>query len=118
MHIDVENFREVAPLLKSVISCSLTRCVVLRRMADSKHSGDAKTADSSQFIVPLSQHREPSAIRSLYPLMRLPGMLSFAGGLPNPQTFPISNIEVGLKDGTTLKWTSEQVAEALQYGSV
>ena len=60
-------------------------------------------------------------------------------GVPNPLTFPVATIDIGLKghtmhylpcvsplmlkygvwlcqDGTVLKWSPDQIAEALQYG--
>lgn len=39
-------------------------------------------------------------------------------GTPNPLMSPVSRVEVGLTDGSTIKWTPEQVADSLQYGCV
>lgn len=41
--------------------------------------------------------RKPSAIRALLPLTKLPGMISLAGGMPNPETFPITRLAFDVK---------------------
>ena len=53
-----------------------------------------------------------SAIREILKLLERPGMISFAGGLPSPETFPVNElkeiaVEVLEKDGSN----------ALQYGT-
>jgi DNA-binding transcriptional MocR family regulator len=77
-------------------------------------------ADSIQnydrFLTPLSKAREPSAIRALQPLMATPGMLSLAGGLPNPTTFPIASLTMTLKSGKTISLDENKTKIALQYG--
>lgn len=47
-------------------------------------SGSGKKANPLEFIVPWSQRREPSPIRSLFPLMKIPGMMTFAAGECQP----------------------------------
>ncbi len=37
----------------------------------------------------LAEGMQPSPIRELFPLIRRPGMISFAGGLPDPAIFPV-----------------------------
>ncbi|HEM46453.1 MAG TPA: PLP-dependent aminotransferase family protein, partial [Alphaproteobacteria bacterium] len=37
----------------------------------------------------LARQMQPSPIRELFPLIRRPGMISFAGGLPDPDVFPV-----------------------------
>lgn len=69
----------------------------------------------SKYLSKLSSRRQPSAIRALLPMTRLPGMISLAGGLPNPEQFPIDSFQFSLKDGTQLKFTNEEVATSLQY---
>ncbi|KAI9141627.1 kynurenine/alpha-aminoadipate aminotransferase [Paraphysoderma sedebokerense] len=70
----------------------------------------------SSFIAPLSASRKPSAIRAIQPLMKIPGMISLAGGLPNPDTFPVEGVTIKLKSGKTVELTKEEVGEMLQYG--
>lgn len=53
-----------------------------------------------------------SEIRELLKVTQRPGMISFAGGLPNPDTFPIEIV-----DGIVQKVLRENGKEALQYGS-
>jgi 2-aminoadipate transaminase len=53
-----------------------------------------------------------SEIRELLKLTQMPGMISFAGGLPNPKAFPVEIIHKCIDD--TFKKNSET---ALQYGT-
>jgi len=54
---------------------------------------------------------QPSPIRELFSIIQRPGMISFAGGLPDPETFPVeafaSCADVLSRDGRTV----------LQYGA-
>ena len=56
-----------------------------------------------------------SAIRSLFPLMKIPGMVSLAGGVPNPLTFPFESCSFKLRDGTSIELQTKKLNEALQY---
>eukprot|EP00667_Euglena_gracilis_P008936 EG_transcript_9071 len=69
------------------------------------------------FISRRSARRKPSAIRKLTPLSMLPGVISLAGGLPNPTSFPFTALTVELRDGTTLQLSPEQLATSLQYSA-
>ncbi|HEX9709780.1 MAG TPA: PLP-dependent aminotransferase family protein [Candidatus Thermoplasmatota archaeon] len=53
-----------------------------------------------------------SEIRELLKVTGRPGMISFAGGLPNPETFPVEIV----RDLTT-KILNERGEQALQYGA-
>ncbi len=53
-----------------------------------------------------------SEIRELLKLTQMPGMISFAGGLPNPKAFPVDIIHQCIDE--TFKKNSEK---ALQYGT-
>jgi 2-aminoadipate transaminase len=53
-----------------------------------------------------------SAIREILKVLQKPGMISFAGGLPAPETFPIDD----LRD-IVLEVLDKSGAEALQYGT-
>ncbi|GAA5828148.1 hypothetical protein JCM11251_002612 [Rhodosporidiobolus azoricus] len=76
----------------------------------------------SYFISELGKRWEPSAIRGLFPLEKIPGMVSLLAGKPNSATFPFSSIKVELKpvipgDPTeTLTVESAALDEGLQYG--
>lgn len=76
----------------------------------------------------ISKARQPSAIRALTPLANQPGMLSLAGGMPNPRSFPFAGVSMEIRapgvaanDGTTTeKSTKVELSEgdlkmALQY---
>ena len=55
---------------------------------------------------------ETSAIRELFKLLGKPGIISFAGGFPDPAMFDIE----GIKDATS-KALNEEPGAALQYGA-
>ncbi|KAI3651073.1 hypothetical protein MP228_004554 [Amoeboaphelidium protococcarum] len=71
--------------------------------------------DYTKYLTQESLNRKPSAIRSLQPLIDLPGMISLGGGIPNVQTFPIVNISVQCRDGQTIELGKGDTAKALQY---
>ncbi|EQC42748.1 hypothetical protein SDRG_00471 [Saprolegnia diclina VS20] len=62
-----------------------------------------------------SLRRQPSAIRSLQPMVSLPGMISLGGGMPNPSTFPFESMSVKLKSGETMDLRGAALEAALQY---
>jgi tryptophan aminotransferase len=59
-------------------------------------------------------------VRSLLPLEALPGMISLVAGKPSPETFPIAEIAISLKDTAAGKdrivVDGEELNQALQYG--
>ena len=59
----------------------------------------------------LADRMQPSPIRELFRITQQPGMISFAGGLPDPDTFPVESFaacaDVLSRDGRTV----------LQYGA-
>jgi 2-aminoadipate transaminase len=59
----------------------------------------------------LAQKMQPSPIRELFRVIQQPGMISFAGGLPDPDTFPVESFascaDILERDGRTV----------LQYGA-
>ncbi|MBN2054092.1 PLP-dependent aminotransferase family protein [bacterium] len=58
----------------------------------------------------------PSPIRELVPLMRLPGMISFGGGYPNPETFAFAALRAEFKVGGGLALSGDAMDGACQYG--
>jgi DNA-binding transcriptional MocR family regulator len=60
--------------------------------------------------------KEPSPIRAIFPLLSIPGMISFGGGYPNPETFPFAGMELFFKGGRGIKLDGSQMGPALQYG--
>ena len=65
-----------------------------------------------QFLSDSGKSMKRSAIREILKHLQKPGMISFAGGLPAPETFPVEDLktivcEILMKDG----------AESLQYGT-
>jgi 2-aminoadipate transaminase len=53
-----------------------------------------------------------SAIREILKLLQKPGMISFAGGLPAPETFPVEDLKE-----ITLEILEKNGQESLQYGT-
>ena len=74
-----------------------------------------KITDYSRFLNSISLRREPSPIRALGPLSRLPGMISLGAGNPNPEVFPIDSLSISLKDGTKIEMGKQLLNEGLQY---
>jgi 2-aminoadipate transaminase len=58
-----------------------------------------------------AQQLRPSPIRELFPMIRRPGMISFAGGWPDPAIFPVAEFAEGAEVLTRLG------REVLQYGA-
>jgi kynurenine/2-aminoadipate aminotransferase len=69
----------------------------------------------TKFLSTISLLRQPSPIRSLAPLLKLPGMISLAGGLPNSESFPFESCTFNLKDGTQFTLDKQTLGVALQY---
>jgi kynurenine/2-aminoadipate aminotransferase len=63
----------------------------------------------------LNARRQPSAIRSLMPLLQIPGMISLGGGLPNPALFPFRSLSFGLAGGKEVRLSDAELNESLQY---
>lgn len=70
----------------------------------------------------VSSRRRPSAIRSLQPLLKTPGMLSLGGGMPAPHLFPFQRLTVEvtsplapLGPPQTMVLEGDRLKEALQY---
>jgi DNA-binding transcriptional MocR family regulator len=59
---------------------------------------------------------KPSPIRKLVPLMRIPGMISFGGGYPNPETFAFSKMDVKFRSGREFSISNIRLDIACQYG--
>lgn len=64
-----------------------------------------------------AKRRRPSAIRSLQPLLREPGMISLGGGMPNPALFPIKGLSFSMQDNQVVELPTRLVEEALQYSA-
>ncbi|KAL5486261.1 hypothetical protein ACEPAI_7307 [Sanghuangporus weigelae] len=81
----------------------------------------------ASFISAESRARKPNSIRGLFPLEKVPGVISLLAGKPNPETFPISSMQITVRappeDGTsspmekTLDISGSRMAAGLQYGS-
>jgi 2-aminoadipate transaminase len=71
-----------------------------------------KTPEYAKLFSKSAQRMQASEIRELLKLLDIPGMISFAGGLPNPDAFPIEGIK------TVVSHVMEKhPREALQYGT-
>ncbi|MGA3192696.1 MAG: PLP-dependent aminotransferase family protein [Candidatus Bathyarchaeia archaeon] len=67
--------------------------------------------DLSAFYSKNALNMKRSEIRELLKVTRRPDMISFAGGLPAPETFPVKDLE-----DISCQILREKGAEALQYG--
>ncbi len=65
-----------------------------------------------KFLSRSAKGMKRSAIREILKLLQKPGMISFAGGLPSPETFPVKDIE---KIAVEVLHENGQIA--LQYGT-
>eukprot|EP01063_Lacrimia_lanifica_P003711 TRINITY_DN12006_c0_g1_i1.p1 TRINITY_DN12006_c0_g1~~TRINITY_DN12006_c0_g1_i1.p1 ORF type:complete len:417 (+),score=114.95 TRINITY_DN12006_c0_g1_i1:64-1314(+) len=74
--------------------------------------------DPVKYISHRYSGRKPSTIRNIISQnVGVPGMLSLAGGLPNPQCFPFTGLSATLADGTKLDVDGARVKESLQYSA-
>ncbi len=60
----------------------------------------------------IAGHMKRSAIRELLKLTQQPDIISFAGGLPSPESFPVKELE-----GIMVKVLQESGPQSLQYGT-
>jgi 2-aminoadipate transaminase len=65
-----------------------------------------------RFLSASGKGMKRSSIREILKLLQRPGMISFAGGLPAPETFPVDDLRE-----ITLEVLGKNGAEALQYGT-
>ncbi|HVR37978.1 MAG TPA: PLP-dependent aminotransferase family protein [Thermoanaerobaculia bacterium] len=77
----------------------------------SSSSGERPTANGERFLSRDARNLRPSAIRAFAKLINDPSIISFAGGVPNPETFPAEAIAVIAE-----RLIREKRAVALQYG--
>ena len=67
--------------------------------------------DLTAFYSKAALNMKRSEIRDLLKITRRPGMISFAGGLPDPQTFPVKKLE-----DIACHLLQKKGAISLQYG--
>eukprot|EP01112_Ceratiomyxa_fruticulosa_P000422 TRINITY_DN10381_c0_g1_i1.p1 TRINITY_DN10381_c0_g1~~TRINITY_DN10381_c0_g1_i1.p1 ORF type:complete len:486 (-),score=96.43 TRINITY_DN10381_c0_g1_i1:142-1455(-) len=70
--------------------------------------------DYSRFINKVASKRIPG-LHSLANLLRVPGMISISGGLPNPAAFPFKEFSFKIEGDVTLTLSSENLNNSLQY---
>ena len=115
--------------LRSIYYCNNTRTITstptikMNKYSSSSNDKDDddflknKITDYSKYITRTSARRQPSPIRSLQPLLNIPGMISLGAGNPNPIYFPIQSLQFSLKDGTQLELTESELNTSLQYSN-
>ena len=69
------------------------------------------TTDWSRFFADRTEHMQASAIRELLKITTLPNVISFAGGLPAPETFPVDAVAAACEH-----ILATNARTALQYG--
>ncbi|KAF8972143.1 PLP-dependent transferase [Flammula alnicola] len=76
----------------------------------------------TDFLSDVAKERKPSAIRSLFPLEKTPGVISLLAGKPNASTFPFTSLSFKARspgkpdEETTLMVDGADLAQGLQYG--
>lgn len=65
-----------------------------------------------KFLSRSAKSMKRSAIREILKLLQKPGMISFAGGLPSPDTFPVEELQ-----DIAVEVLREDGQDALQYGT-
>jgi 2-aminoadipate transaminase len=70
------------------------------------------SVNTKEFYSDLASKMEASAIREVLKLVQRPEVISLAGGMPDPKTFPVKDIKE-----ITQKVLTENSARALQYSS-
>mmetsp|Transcript_36835 Transcript_36835/g.50744 ORF Transcript_36835/g.50744 Transcript_36835/m.50744 type:complete len:421 (+) Transcript_36835:89-1351(+) len=76
-----------------------------------------KAIDYVSYLSKRGLRYQPSAIRALAPLLQVDGMISLAGGLPNPDLFPISKMSLELTGGQKVEIPKKRLQEGLQYSA-
>eukprot|EP01060_Flectonema_neradi_P034183 TRINITY_DN5933_c0_g1_i1.p1 TRINITY_DN5933_c0_g1~~TRINITY_DN5933_c0_g1_i1.p1 ORF type:complete len:421 (+),score=102.62 TRINITY_DN5933_c0_g1_i1:53-1315(+) len=74
--------------------------------------------DPALFMSKRYSGRKPSVIRKIISdNLGVPGMISLAGGLPNPAVFPITGLSAQMRGGGELVIEQQKVQAALQYSA-
>lgn len=76
------------------------------------HGGILMVVNIERLFSKRSTRMKASEIRELLKLTQIPGMISFAGGLPNPSAFPVEVIHECIE-----KIFKKDIKKALQYGT-
>eukprot|EP01096_Ripella_sp_DP13-Kostka_P000346 TRINITY_DN10404_c0_g1_i1.p1 TRINITY_DN10404_c0_g1~~TRINITY_DN10404_c0_g1_i1.p1 ORF type:complete len:458 (-),score=164.35 TRINITY_DN10404_c0_g1_i1:6-1304(-) len=78
----------------------------------------------AKFLSRRGARRQPSPIRELTKLLKIPGIISLGGGFPNPAVFPLNGLEFGLNLDPSQPESFEKVSisrdlmtASLQYSS-
>ncbi len=69
-------------------------------------------SDFNEILSESAKGMKKSAIRELLKLTQVPGIISFAGGLPAPESFPVEDLKK-----IVIEVLEEQASSALQYGA-
>jgi hypothetical protein len=104
-----------APLINAQSDATGDAAASIVTAAASDSSSSYTPLDVRHYASALNLRRAPAALHSMMPLMKLPGMISLAGGLPNPAMFPFKQIGFGLADGTRIELSPAELNDALQY---
>eukprot|EP00842_Homolaphlyctis_polyrhiza_P000867 jgi/Hompol1/1781/HPOL_002758-RA len=73
--------------------------------------------DYQAFLTAKAKLRTPDAIRELYPLIFIPGMISLGGGLPHPDTYPFKSLSYTLESGEVVQLSTSELNASLQYSA-
>ncbi|KAF8181268.1 PLP-dependent transferase [Pholiota molesta] len=94
-------------------------------MADNRETNAVKALPKefyASFLSDAAKERKPSAIRGLFPLEKVPGVISLLAGKPNASTFPFTSLSFNARspnnDGAerVINLNETDLAQGLQYG--
>ncbi|XP_046394821.1 kynurenine/alpha-aminoadipate aminotransferase, mitochondrial-like [Ischnura elegans] len=102
---------------RTVRKCSVNSFSSYTNLAAMSTQTSKVPLDYNRFLNDVSIRRKPSKIREITALFASApsGTVFFAGGFPNPETFPFAETKFTLKDGTTFTLTGKALEAALQY---
>ncbi len=73
--------------------------------------------DYTRFVNDLSMRRKPAITREMTRMLSTagPDMIPLSTGMPNPDMFPFSSIDVALSDGVRINIEGAALRKGLQY---
>eukprot|EP00242_Pyramimonas_sp_CCMP2087_P001712 CAMPEP_0198228508 /NCGR_PEP_ID=MMETSP1445-20131203/113433_1 /TAXON_ID=36898 /ORGANISM="Pyramimonas sp., Strain CCMP2087" /LENGTH=336 /DNA_ID=CAMNT_0043908885 /DNA_START=248 /DNA_END=1255 /DNA_ORIENTATION=- len=73
------------------------------------------TSGHERYVSAAAKARPPDAFKDIIPLMGDPTSVCLAGGAPLPSLFPIQDITVRLRDGTSIEIEGDDASRAQRY---
>ncbi|KAJ1503852.1 hypothetical protein HMI54_001480 [Coelomomyces lativittatus] len=113
----IPSSKKSLPRTSTTLLSILYRCGFTTTSFTSKPQATWDEEKCKSFMTPSALARRPSAIRALLPYMNQPGMLSLAGGLPDPDLFPVRDVQIKWNNEPSRQQEGEkEIKKWLQYG--